>query len=1265
MPRPTAKHLFIGLLVVSLLISAVGAAEQPVTKININPSGITATDKTSINLTDGEMTFTDLGSGISVTAKTKIDGEPFSPDASVTDNGETTFARAAAQQPPQKQIGDIISDIIYKVVNFGGTRPGDIDQIGGITPDVAFSYTYTGNTVKETIVLQQDMELSFPVTIPAGQKMIHIKPDNWKIVNATNGNTMAGIVAERPFGVDAAGRNVSMTYTWDGSELHLVYNRTITTPNYTVSEQSPIPVYDYFNITYPLTIDPTWTQVGDHWVTYVMYGGNNYTVIKWNTTGTTSWTTPSFGSNFNLEYVIIAGGGAGGYTYSTGGGGAGGMINSTVSMTSSTPLTVTVGAGGGTNSGGDDSVLEGATAMGGGKGGTGDTNYDPAHCTYPGGGGSGGGGIVGNACLNSGGSYISGQGNSGGSGYNGINWQGGAGGGGGAGSIGVSGNQWYSGAGGSGRSNNITGDVTTYACGGGAYSHYGGSGDPGCSGAGGLNGGAVAVNGFGHGGAGVDGYNSSTYGGSGVVIVRYLTPALPVASFTQTNTSGYAPLLLQLLDTSTGGVTSWNWSYTNVTPGNNTEIWWTTLQNPIVTFGVGNWSIKLNAASGNGSNLSTQVTYINVSPVPPPVASFTSNITVYTMEPLSIQFYDTSTGTTPTSWNWSANNVTGNNTWFLFSTAQYPVETFGQGNWSIRLNASNVYGENTSTQITYINVTPYVYTPYTDASFDFNVTGLVATFTDLSGGDVPISWAWFFGDETYNQSWVQQNASAGWTGRSDFASVVMNDGSIVIMGGNPVTNDVWRSTDQGVTWTQQTASANWSARRGLRAVSLYLGNIILMGGIDGGGTVQNDIWWSSNYGANWTQMVAHANWSARYGHTAVRLNDGSLVLTGGWDGSNFKNDVWRSTNYGLTWTQQNASAPWSTRNWHSSVAMLDGSIIITGGNPGNSNDVWRSGTEGVTWTLKNASAGWAGRYLHTSVVMPDGSLVLMGGSGSVNDVWRSTNYGLTWTEINASAGWTGRYGLESLALPDGSILVMGGNDGSAKNDVWRFNPVGSSLEEPVHTYPDGPISGWGYSAAFQTSNLAGVSHDFETVTVYGTQSSGVGLLSIDGYVKDGETEGMVVGANVNVIQGSVNISAISNASGYYYATALALVPGALTTTTVTAAGYDSYQNVSTPTDYGVLRINHTLLANPMQEFYYNPVLGGIARTPPFNRTVDNTVVTIRNTTVNETYTATTNSAGYYLILYITPNYIYDVWGSKTGYANSTIYKKLIVGELPN
>ena len=207
------------------------------------------------------------------------------------------------------------------------------------------------------------------------------------------------------------------------------------------------------------------------------------------------------------------------------------------------------------------------------------------------------------------------------------------------------------------------------------------------------------------------------------------------------------------------------------------------------------------------------------------------------------------------------------------------------------------------------------------------------------------------------------------------------------------------------------------------------------------------------------------------------MPDGSIVLMGG---ANTGNDVWRSVDKGATWTQQTASAEWSGRGIHSSVSMPDGSIVLMGGyddiDTECKNDVWRSVDNGVTWTLQTASAGWSPRAGHTSVAMPDSSIVLMGGADittddNKNDMWRSVDNGVTWTQLTASAGWSPRAYHTSVALADGSIVLMGGEAGGFCSDVWRFSPVGSSLQNPLHTYTATGI----YPVTLQVYNTNGYS----------------------------------------------------------------------------------------------------------------------------------------------------------------------------------------------
>jgi hypothetical protein len=270
------------------------------------------------------------------------------------------------------------------------------------------------------------------------------------------------------------------------------------------------------------------------------------------------WLNLSQGPNYNVEYLVIAGGGGGGAGRG-GGGGAGGYLTDTgISVSVGTSYTVTVGAGGtagipsaqGTSGG--NSVFSSITSIGGGAGGTGFVSSNNNGLS----GGSGGGGAALSAPTGgTGGSATPGQGfagassQTGGEGYSG-------GGGGGASAAGTTGSVGNApaGNGGSGTASSITGTSVTYAGGGGGGNYsaapsparVGGTGGSGGGGNGGAwgDGPGVQVSATagttnrGSGGGGGGNSQGGAAGGSGIVIIRYLG-AQRGSGGTVTSSGGY------------------------------------------------------------------------------------------------------------------------------------------------------------------------------------------------------------------------------------------------------------------------------------------------------------------------------------------------------------------------------------------------------------------------------------------------------------------------------------------------------------------------------------------------------------------------------------------------------------------------------------------------------------------------------------------------------------------------------------------------------
>ena len=86
-----------------------------------------------------------------------------------------------------------------------------------------------------------------------------------------------------------------------------------------------------------------------------------------------------------------------------------------------------------------------------------------------------------------------------------------------------------------------------------------------------------------------------------VTILGGIGNTVPVASFD-----------IVLTDTSTQYPTSWIWTVTNLL-GNNTEVTYSSSQNPVLNLGTGNWRINLTATNAIGSNTTSRIVGWNLS----------------------------------------------------------------------------------------------------------------------------------------------------------------------------------------------------------------------------------------------------------------------------------------------------------------------------------------------------------------------------------------------------------------------------------------------------------------------------------------------------------------------------------------------------------------------------------------------------------------------------------------------------------------------------
>lgn len=296
-----------------------------------------------------------------------------------------------------------------------------------------------------------------------------------------------------------------------------------------------------------LSGSPTWLDVKSVDTTTL----SAYTIVKFDRSYLTSfggWKSPN--AITQIRALVIGGGGGGGSDEGGGGGGGGFIDTTTLTIGANSFVTINVGAGGAGAEGNDvfdamngqDSVLDSLVAVGGGAGGSSVNTNIAVRNGRP--GGSGGGGAGESLSNRAGGAGTVGQGFSGG---NGIN----AGSGGGGGGATEAGNADGNGTGGDGKASDITGSTITYGGGGGggngntgSTSYVGGDG-------GGGRGGSTSVTalsgtaGLGGGGGGAGSLSTATLsvaysgadGGSGVIVIRWITAAKPIFTQPQSDTT--------------------------------------------------------------------------------------------------------------------------------------------------------------------------------------------------------------------------------------------------------------------------------------------------------------------------------------------------------------------------------------------------------------------------------------------------------------------------------------------------------------------------------------------------------------------------------------------------------------------------------------------------------------------------------------------------------------------------------------------------------
>ena len=244
------------------------------------------------------------------------------------------------------------------------------------------------------------------------------------------------------------------------------------------------------------------------------------------------------------------------------------------------------------------------------------------------------------------------------------------------------------------------------------------------------------------------------------ISVTTSTVAAPVASFSATPTSGAAPLLVTLTDTSTGTVLTRTWDL-----GDGTT---STSQSVAKTYNAaGSYTVKLTVTNAGGSTTTTKTISATASA---PIANFSASLTSGTA-PLVTTFSDTSTGSV-TGWSWNFGDGTTSN------VQNPPAHTYKTaGSYTVSLTVSGPGGTSAPKTMT-VKANP-------------STTTLPAPWQDKDIGSVGLAGSASFANGTY----TLKGAGADIWGSADafnFAYQPLNgNGSIVARVASLTNTDSW------------------------------------------------------------------------------------------------------------------------------------------------------------------------------------------------------------------------------------------------------------------------------------------------------------------------------------------------------------------------------------------------------------------------------------------------------------------------------------------
>jgi hypothetical protein len=281
-------------------------------------------------------------------------------------------------------------------------------------------------------------------------------------------------------------------------------------------------------------------------------------------------------------------------------------------------------------------------------------------------------------------------------------------------------------------------------------------------------------------------------------------------------------------------------------------------------------------------------------------------------------------------------------------------------------------------------------------------------------------------------------------------STTLQDGRVLIAGGGRVS---WSGNDTSpflasaelfdpATGTFKATGSMSVAREDHTATLLSDGRVLIVGGDD---VPDHALATAELFDPKTGTFSATGSMSSPRGfHTATLLDDGRVLITGGTTGNWDTSTALASAELfdPKTGTFSRTGAMIHFRAWHTATRLLDGRVLLTGGTT-STNQVEAELFDPKTGTFAATGSMLTGRLYHTATLLQDGRVLVVGGGGDYTNlkfVAAAELYDPATGTFSATRPMTdARTYHTATLLTDGRVFVAGGYGSTAplaNGEIW-------------------------------------------------------------------------------------------------------------------------------------------------------------------------------------------------------------------------------------